>query len=451
LAVLLTAIGDPSLLTTGLVSTSPSYNQIKPLHSRDLWRAPTFHNGRELGKSLTRFYDERYHRLSTERSVASMWNPDNSYGSRQPLRLPSVGKSVRESVKALVESFRNNEVTRWRCAAVLLITVVSVMRPVLDQKLASLWTFLMTSSHMAARIFRTDSYEWMLAVTCFYVYMQGYGWADDAILHATEQGRVHPWRKYRLQDRYEADKQRRNIEKRLRRKKFDNAETTASSTEADFQVSPLFKVKHTPWHHGSLIFEVPLYILPLLMWDILAPRRLRRLAPFSAPTTVDMVSGVLGGLVLYDALFFVGHVAMHRIPLFYRWFHAKHHTVTESRACEQVRLSLVEEVYDVGCSIVALNLMGIHPLARSLYNIIITFLLTDLHSGFDFPWTPQNVVPFGVWTGSRRHHYHHRFGKHYYQKFFFTLDRLFGFFQKNDGSAAASCLEREPYIPNEWK
>lgn len=50
-------------------------------------------------------------------------------------------------------------------------------------------------------------------------------------------------------------------------------------------------------------------------------------------------------------------------------------------------------------------------------------MLTELHSGFAFPWTPQFVVPFGLATGSKGHHYHHRNGKHYYQKVRFILDR----------------------------
>ena len=142
---------------------------------------------------------------------------------------------------------------------------------------------------------------------------------------------------------------------------------------------------------------------------------------------------------------------LHKVPFLYRWLHKKHHTVEEVRACDQVRLSVGEEVYDVGCSIVALNLLGVHPVARSLYNIVIVFLLCELHSGFDFPWSPQNVVPGGIVTGSRRHHYHHRFGHHYYQKFFFTVDRLFGFFQKDDGSLKGESVKRNAYVPPSWK
>jgi sterol desaturase/sphingolipid hydroxylase (fatty acid hydroxylase superfamily) len=85
-----------------------------------------------------------------------------------------------------------------------------------------------------------------------------------------------------------------------------------------------------------------------------------------------------------------------------------------------------------------------------LYNVIIVFLLCEIHSGFDFPWSPQNVVPKGLMTGSRNHHYHHRFGHHYYQKFFFSLDRLFGSYQKEDGSLKGDTVRRDPYIPTEW-
>jgi sterol desaturase/sphingolipid hydroxylase (fatty acid hydroxylase superfamily) len=53
-------------------------------------------------------------------------------------------------------------------------------------------------------------------------------------------------------------------------------------------------------------------------------------------------------------------------------------------------------------------------------------------------------------TGSRNHHYHHRFGHHYYQKFFFSLDRLFGSYQKEDGSLKGDTVRRDPYIPTEW-
>jgi sterol desaturase/sphingolipid hydroxylase (fatty acid hydroxylase superfamily) len=88
-----------------------------------------------------------------------------------------------------------------------------------------------------------------------------------------------------------------------------------------------------------------------------------------------------------------------------------------------VRLTVVEEVIDVMCSIAALRLLGAHPLSRCAYNVVITFLLVELHCGYDLPWQAQNVVPGAVVGGSRRHHLHHaRGGAGHYQKFFTYLD-----------------------------
>lgn len=274
----------------------------------------------------------------------------------------------------------------------------------------------------------------------FTVFIHFFGNADRVVKSASEQGRVHPWRKYRLQDRFEADKHRRMIQLR-----------TESGLAVSAEHAEMPTVNQSPWHWQALVFEVWVYILPLLTLDFLAPRRHQRLAAVGAPTTLMIVGGVGGGLLLYDLLFFCGHLLMYKIPIFYKLVHKKHHTTVEVRACDQVRLSLVEEVVDVAFSIIALNALGVHPFARCIYNVIITFLLTELHSGFDFPWTPQNVVPFGLATGSRRHHYHRRFGRHCYQMFFFTVDRLFGFFQKNDGSLVGDSVRKNAYIPSSWK
>jgi len=342
-------------------------------------------------------------------------------------------KETLQSVKKRLG--QSSEVTRWRAAAVALFSTIFLNRAILDVKLAQLWTYLTTSSALFPRIFRTDSYEWCLAVTAFAVYIHLFGYADRVVRKAAETGRNHPWRKYRLQDRYQADKFRRRLER----------------GDGDVAIKDMPPVQQSKWNWEAWIFEFWVYVLPLLIWDITAPRRHRRLAAFTAPTTMKILGDVVGGLLLYDILFFCGHWMMHKVPLLYKMVHKKHHKTEEVRACEQVRLSLAEEVYDVGCSIVALNWMGAHPMARTLYNLIIVFLLCELHCGFDFPWAPQNVVPFGVVTGSRRHHYHHRFGHHYYQKFFFTVDRLFGFFQKDDGSLKGDSVKKDPYIPTEWQ
>ena len=331
-----------------------------------------------------------------------------------------------------------SEVTKWRLAAISFISTILMSRSFIDEHvLLPLWDhLLMSPTSIVSRIFRTDSYEWCLAIAAFAVFIHWYQYIDNQIQIANTKGIIHPYRKYRLQDRYLADKQRRKQQRQFETDKIDPSHVV---------------VQQSKWHVGAYFFELWVYALPLLTWDILSPRRHRRLAAFAAPSTLQIMTDVAGSLLFYDFLFFVGHYMMHHIPKLYRWFHAKHHITDEVRACDIVRLSLIEEVYDVGCSIVALNLLSAHPISRSIYNIIIVFLLTELHSGYDFPWTPQNVVPFNIASGSRRHHYHHRYGQHYYQKFFFTFDRIFGFFQRDDGTLKGDCIKADAYIPVSWK
>ncbi|KAK9823392.1 hypothetical protein WJX72_002452 [[Myrmecia] bisecta] len=186
---------------------------------------------------------------------------------------------------------------------------------------------------------------------------------------------------------------------------------------------------------GGRLKEALLYILPLAVADWFYPRRS---LPDTAPGLLQLAGQVLSALLVYDALFTVVHLLCHKVPWLYRHIHAKHHTKPVQRACEAVRLSAAEEILDVGCSVAALNLLKCHPMARLVYNIVIVYLITELHSGYDFPWSLENVVPFGLWAGSRRHEAHHRHGRLYYQKFFLPVlsEGKMMSFSKSKGSSA---------------
>ncbi|KAG7344360.1 fatty acid hydroxylase superfamily protein [Nitzschia inconspicua] len=318
-------------------------------------------------------------------------------------------------------NIRTDEVTQWRCAAILFVSSLAIFHSHIDVGLAKLWTYLTTSSGLWARWFRHDHWEWLLAVACFNVYFHSFLLADRAVLKASQNGKDHPLRKHRLQDRFLAQQHHQKLQKRQQ-----------AGEDVDINETPPMVTKHSPWHAGGYVGELWVYMVPLFIWDKLDPRRHRLIARFGAPTTLQICRDVTRSLLMYDLLFFCGHVLMHKIPFINRKIHAKHHTTTEVRSGDTVRLSVIEQVLEVGFSIVAIRTLKCHPVSRSIYNAIITFLLTELHCGFDFPWTPQNVIPFGLATGSRRHHYHHRNGRHYYQKFFCHVDRLFGFVQKDD-------------------
>ena len=50
----------------------------------------------------------------------------------------------------------------------------------------------------------------------------------------------------------------------------------------------------------------------------------------------------------------------------------------------------------------------------AVYDVVIIYLLTELHSGYDLPWSAQNVCPT-VFAGSKLHTQHYLTGKGFYQ------------------------------------
>jgi len=319
-----------------------------------------------------------------------------------------------------------DEIGKWRMAAATFITAIVAFAPKIDLVLIKFWSWLQNdTTALLPRLFRHDHWEWSVAVWAFFFWIHGFWLIDRSIAKADVKGVVHPWKKYRLQDQHEAEKFRRKHHRMM---------------QAGVNIEEKSPTQQSKWHLGFWTFELPLYCLPLYIWDVLKPRRAAKIVKWGAPTAFRVCKDVTSSLLLYDFGFFVCHFLMHKIPFLYKYVHAKHHINKEVRASDIVRLSLIEEVVDVVISILALNYLRAHPFSRTIYNIIITFLLVELHCGYAFPWTPQFVVPFGLATGSKGHHYHHRYGKHYYQKFFCHVDRLFGFVQKNEGSLKASCI-----------
>lgn len=343
--------------------------------------------------------------------------------------------SPKEKLFQLFAKLRNlNEVTKWRIAAYTFVSSIFIFSNQLDIGMINMWNFLQNGSSLLPRMFRHDHWEWGVAVWAFFFWIHGFWLADKAVAKADARGFVHPWKKYRLQDQYEAEKFRR-MQLRIGERERERGSVSAEQQQQqELEQAEPSATKQQKWHLGFWIFELPLYCLPLYIWDICDPRRAGKLATWGAPTALGVCKDVTCALLLYDLGFFVCHYLMHKIPFLYKHVHAKHHVAKEVRASDIVRLSFVEEIADVGISILALNFLKCHPVSRTMYNIIITFMLTELHSGFAFPWTPQFVVPFGLATGSKGHHYHHRNGEHYYQKFFCHVDKLFGFVQKKDNS-----------------
>jgi cholesterol 25-hydroxylase len=124
-------------------------------------------------------------------------------------------------------------------------------------------------------------------------------------------------------------------------------------------------------------------------------------------------------------------------------FHARHHIMGgDMRACDATRAHPLEEATLVTIAITSLNLLRCHFLSRFFFNIVIAYMLTEVHSGYDLPWMMHRVIPFGLVAGSVRHSRHHAKGDQYYQQFFTYLDDLYEWSSKRRRSLCVRMQSR---------
>jgi len=149
--------------------------------------------------------------------------------------------------------------------------------------------------------------------------------------------------------------------------------------------------------------------------------QLVRALPTDIPSSRRIVLELLVAFFIYDTLFFLIHIAFHRVPNLRR-VHHPHHTHAEINPQVTNRLSIIERVALILLANFSLNIIGGHVLTRTLFVPIFVYLLVEVHSGMDLEWGYDKIMPFGLGAGSRKHAVHHRVGEGHYQPFFCWWD-----------------------------
>lgn len=164
---------------------------------------------------------------------------------------------------------------------------------------------------------------------------------------------------------------------------------------------------------------------------------IKRKAPITveAPSWHRVLVELVTGIVLYDFIFFWIHLAMHRTP-HWSWVHKHyiHHDQETLTASEVQHHSFIDSALQVSVNILVQNVRTLygskHTLSRLLHNVLITYVLTEIHAGYNGFWSMHNLLPSFV-GGAQAHELHHRLGRQNYQQFFSYLDRLLGTYRKN--------------------
>eukprot|EP00320_Phaeocystis_rex_P014154 CAMPEP_0119060212 /NCGR_PEP_ID=MMETSP1178-20130426/4217_1 /TAXON_ID=33656 /ORGANISM="unid sp, Strain CCMP2000" /LENGTH=374 /DNA_ID=CAMNT_0007041297 /DNA_START=45 /DNA_END=1169 /DNA_ORIENTATION=- len=153
------------------------------------------------------------------------------------------------------------------------------------------------------------------------------------------------------------------------------------------------------------------------------------------PTYWRLVIEVALGVFLYDLFFYPFHASFHKLRVGpWRRQHARHHQWAGKErvahnAVETVQNSYLDAGIQVSINILVQNISpwGFkHPLSRALHNLMVTYLLTEAHSGYDLPFMSHKIFP-RVFGGAPRHELHHQHGNVYFHQFFMWIDDLAGF------------------------
>ena len=126
------------------------------------------------------------------------------------------------------------------------------------------------------------------------------------------------------------------------------------------------------------------------------------------PNFSEMMSQILFFITVYDTLFYIAHHILH-FPWFYKHIHKKHHEfkVTISVAAEYAHP--FEYIFGNALPFTIGPLLygqhNVHILTWFTWLFIGTIYTADAHSGYDFPFSPFTLIPFG--SPSSYHDFHH--------------------------------------------
>lgn len=152
-----------------------------------------------------------------------------------------------------------------------------------------------------------------------------------------------------------------------------------------------------------------------------SPLQTIRALPPSSPSSRQLVLQLATSIVIYDTLFFLFHIGLHKLPVVAR-VHTMHHKHGEINPQITNQLDIGERLGLVLLANFSLNIIGSHVLTRTLFVPMFVWLLVEIHSGLDQDWGYDKILPKGWAAGSKRHSQHHQYGSKYYEPFFTWWD-----------------------------
>ncbi|XP_016403494.1 cholesterol 25-hydroxylase-like protein 1, member 1, partial [Sinocyclocheilus rhinocerous] len=181
-------------------------------------------------------------------------------------------------------------------------------------------------------------------------------------------------------------------------------------------IMPMLRTLGTDDLYNHLVFVLP----AVLITNVVMPTPP---IPAVAPTVWELISDGLGVLLIFDAQYFFWHLVHHKNPHLYRWVYAIHHDYISPFSWSTQHLSAVELTTVGFWSNIDPILLKCHPLTLTVFSI---WMSVEEHIGYDLPYSPSHLVPFGLLGGAMAHDIHHQKPSSNFAPFFSHWDRFFG-------------------------
>ncbi|KAL0948231.1 hypothetical protein HGRIS_010831 [Hohenbuehelia grisea] len=171
------------------------------------------------------------------------------------------------------------------------------------------------------------------------------------------------------------------------------------------------------------------------------------------PSWQTMLPQIAFCFIFEDFFHFVAHQALHTGPL-YKHIHKIHHKYSApfGLAAEYAHPA---EVFILGTGTIAGPLLycyfmrDLHIFTVYVWITLRLFQAIDAHSGYDFPWSLQHILPF--WSGAEHHDFHHMAFTNNFSTSFRWWDRIFGTDDKyREYRARVAAMKAKSASPKEF-
>lgn len=172
---------------------------------------------------------------------------------------------------------------------------------------------------------------------------------------------------------------------------------------------------------SSAVNNLVMGLVTLGAWPLL---RLSHVHAGPLPAWYVIVLQLFFFILLDDFLFYWMHRGLHESRWLFKNVHSVHHRIMTPWSITGHYMHPAEYVLTGTVMLAGPLLVGAHVVTLYIWIVLRQWEAAEGHAGYDLPWSPSHLMPFG--DGATHHDFHHAKVKGNYAGFFPWIDAAFG-------------------------